>query len=61
MDQKNPGRIILHGNEANNPEWEGVIDEIEDNEEEIEKLDEEVTGMQKDFYGEDFKTNAGYV
>ena len=40
---------------------EGVIDEIEDNEEEIEKLDEEVTGMHKDFYGEDFKTNAGYV
>ena len=40
---------------------EGVIDEIEDNEEEIEKLDEEVTGMQKDFYGENFKTNAGYV
>jgi len=28
MDRKNPGRIILQGDEANNPEWEGVIDEI---------------------------------
>ena len=38
-----------------------VVDKIDDNAEEVNKLDKDVVNMEKEWFGEDYKNNMSYL